>query len=193
MKKLFLVCAAATFFIGCNSDSKSGIETTKEIVPDSSAQYKNSVNTDTPKTMAVPLAAPLAAKPEVKEITNANETKTRVRTRSPHTAAPVKTTQPPVSTTTSPTKDTVTSTTPASTTDNTTTSTSTTPTPATPAKRGMSSSAKGAIIGGGAGAVGGAILSKKKGKGAIIGGLLGAGAGYIIGRKKDKNKADTTK
>ena len=55
----------------------------------------------------------------------------------------------------------------------------------------MSNSTKGAIIGGGAGAVGGAILSKKKGKGAIIGGILGAGAGYIIGKKKDKK--DTTK
>ena len=55
----------------------------------------------------------------------------------------------------------------------------------------MSNSAKDAIIGGGAGAVRGAIISKKKGKGAIIGGLLGAGAGYILGQNKDKK--DTAK
>jgi hypothetical protein len=42
------------------------------------------------------------------------------------------------------------------------------------------------VIGAGAGAVTGAIISKKKGKGAVIGGLIGAGGGYIIGRKEDK-------
>lgn len=53
-------------------------------------------------------------------------------------------------------------------------------------KRGWSNRAKGAVIGGTAGAVGGAIISKKKGKGAIIGGIVGAAGGYIIGNEKDK-------
>ena len=53
-------------------------------------------------------------------------------------------------------------------------------------KAGWSEGAKGAAIGGLAGAVGGAIISKKKGKGAIIGGVLGAGTGYVIGHEKDK-------
>ena len=53
-------------------------------------------------------------------------------------------------------------------------------------KRGMSSAAKGAIIGGAAGAVGGVLIDKKDGRGAIIGGAAGAGAGYLIGRDKDK-------
>lgn len=53
-------------------------------------------------------------------------------------------------------------------------------------KKGWSNAAKGAVIGGGAGAIGGAIISKKKGKGAVIGGVLGAAGGYIIGRNKDK-------
>ena len=48
------------------------------------------------------------------------------------------------------------------------------------------------MIGGAAGAVGGAIISKKKGTGAIIGGVIGAAGGYILGKKKDK-KADTLK
>lgn len=60
------------------------------------------------------------------------------------------------------------------------------PTATAPAKKGMSSAAKGAIIGGAAGAVGGAVISKDKTSGAIIGGAAGAGAGYLIGRDKDK-------
>lgn len=53
-------------------------------------------------------------------------------------------------------------------------------------KKGWSKAAQGAVIGGAAGAVGGAIISKKKGKGAVIGAAAGAVGGYIIGREKDK-------
>lgn len=55
-------------------------------------------------------------------------------------------------------------------------------------KKGWSNRAKGAVIGGAAGAVGGAIISKKKGTGAVIGGLAGAAGGYIIGNEKDKKQ-----
>ncbi len=55
-----------------------------------------------------------------------------------------------------------------------------------PEKKGWSKSAKGAVIGAGAGAIGGAILSKKKGLGAVIGGVVGAAGGYIIGKGMDK-------
>lgn len=60
-------------------------------------------------------------------------------------------------------------------------------------KKGWSSTAKGAVIGAGAGAITGAAVSKKKGQGAIIGGLagaaVGAGTGAIIdGEKKKKEK-----
>ena len=157
MKKIFLVCAAATFLAACNSDSKSGMETTKEIVPDSS-QYKNTVNTDTAKTAPVPLAVPLPAQTEVrKEVSKAKTTKTKATKPS----TPATTTQSPASTTTVPTA-----------TEDTQNSTSSTTPAVVPEKKGMSNSAKGAIIGAGAGAVGGAIISKKKGKGAIIGGIL---------------------
>jgi YMGG-like Gly-zipper len=58
---------------------------------------------------------------------------------------------------------------------------------AVPAKeKGWSDAAKGTAIGGGTGAVLGAVVSKNKGKGAVIGGIIGAGAGYVIGRSKDK-------
>ena len=53
-------------------------------------------------------------------------------------------------------------------------------------KKGWSDGAKGAVIGGAAGAVGGALIDKKIGRGAIIGGLVGAGGGYLIGRGEDK-------
>lgn len=57
----------------------------------------------------------------------------------------------------------------------------------TPAKKkGWSSAAKGAVIGAGAGALGGVIIDKKKGRGAIIGGVVGAGTGYLIGRGQDR-------
>ncbi|MBF9219851.1 YMGG-like glycine zipper-containing protein [Hymenobacter ruricola] len=58
----------------------------------------------------------------------------------------------------------------------------TTPTP----KKGWSNKAKGAAIGGGAGAVTGAVLGG--GKGAIIGGAAGVVGGGLIGRNKDKKQ-----
>lgn len=53
-------------------------------------------------------------------------------------------------------------------------------------KKGWSAKAKGAVIGGAAGAVGGALISKHKGTGAVIGGVAGAAGGYIIGNEVDK-------
>ncbi|MES2873872.1 MAG: YMGG-like glycine zipper-containing protein [Bacteroidota bacterium] len=59
-------------------------------------------------------------------------------------------------------------------------------TPQEARKRGWSSAAKGAVIGGVAGAATGVLVDKKDGRGAIIGGVVGAGTGYVIGRSKDK-------
>ena len=53
-------------------------------------------------------------------------------------------------------------------------------------KTGWSHRKKGAVIGAGAGAVTGALVSKHHAKGAIIGGAVGAGAGYLYGRHHDK-------
>jgi len=54
-------------------------------------------------------------------------------------------------------------------------------------KEGWSKAAKGAVIGGVAGAAGGAIINKKnRVVGAVIGGVLGAAGGYGIGRTMDK-------
>jgi hypothetical protein len=54
-------------------------------------------------------------------------------------------------------------------------------------KKGWSKKAKGAVIGGAAGAAAGAIINKKnRAVGAVIGGVIGAGGGYVIGSKMDK-------
>jgi hypothetical protein len=53
-------------------------------------------------------------------------------------------------------------------------------------KKHWSHRKKDAVIGAGAGAATGAIVSKHPVKGAVIGGAVGAGAGYIVGKKKDK-------
>ncbi len=65
-------------------------------------------------------------------------------------------------------------------------STTTTQSTQSTQKKGWSKAAQGAVIGGAAGAVGGAIVSKHKGTGAAIGAAVGAAGGYIIGRNKDK-------
>lgn len=57
----------------------------------------------------------------------------------------------------------------------------------TTTKKGWSKAAKGAVIGGGTGAVLGAVINKKnRTAGAVIGGVIGAGGGYVIGRTMDK-------
>ncbi|WP_276504962.1 YMGG-like glycine zipper-containing protein [Terrimonas pollutisoli] len=53
--------------------------------------------------------------------------------------------------------------------------------------QGLSKAAKGAIIGGVAGAATGAIINKKnRAAGAVVGGAAGAGVGYTIGRAGDR-------
>lgn len=53
-------------------------------------------------------------------------------------------------------------------------------------RKSWSKKAKGAAIGGGAGAAAGAVVGG--GKGAVLGTVAGAAAGGVIGRKKDRKK-----
>lgn len=54
-------------------------------------------------------------------------------------------------------------------------------------EKGWSDAAKGAAIGGGAGAILGAVVGKNnRALGAVIGGAVGAGGGYVIGRAQDR-------
>lgn len=64
----------------------------------------------------------------------------------------------------------------------------------TPAKKkGWSDAAKGTAIGAGVGALGGVLIDKNNARGAIIGGLAGAGAGYAIGRAEDRKSGRVQK
>ncbi len=54
-------------------------------------------------------------------------------------------------------------------------------------KKGWSKAAKYSAIGGGSGAVLGAVINKRnRVAGGIIGGVLGGGLGYVFGRSQDK-------
>jgi uncharacterized membrane protein YfcA len=55
-----------------------------------------------------------------------------------------------------------------------------------PHKRHWSHRKKDAVIGGGAGAVTGALVSRHPVKGAVVGGAVGTGAGYLVGKRKDR-------
>jgi len=53
----------------------------------------------------------------------------------------------------------------------------------------LSPQAKGAIIGGGSGAILGAVINKRnRGVGGVIGGVVGAGAGYAVGKRVDNKR-----
>lgn len=59
--------------------------------------------------------------------------------------------------------------------------------PAKTVKKGWSRKAKGAVIGGGGGAILGAVLDKNNRLvGGALGGALGAGLGYVIGNELDR-------
>ncbi|HXR83924.1 MAG TPA: glycine zipper domain-containing protein [Hanamia sp.] len=162
IKLLFLPFIFLFVFTACNNNKKSDTTRDIQLLPDSSA-YHNNASTDSAKMSAantVP-AAPV---------------------RSSHTN-PVETHHTSSSTTHSSTSKASTSTASSGTVSN---SGSTSSSQGTTKKKGWSKAAQGAVIGGAAGAVGGAIISKHKGTGAAIGAAVGAAGGYIIGRNKDK-------
>ncbi len=171
MKPSLILIAGIFTLSACNSTPDSNSEIKREIVADTSSQYNSSTFTDT-ATLAPEMTSP-AIEAKAKERKPVEKSVAK--------PAPVKSTEAPVITE------------PVVTPATTTEPTAAVPEPeaAPEEKKGWSNSAKGAVIGAGAGAVGGAIISKKKGKGAIIGGVLGAAGGYIIGKHKDKK--DTIK
>jgi hypothetical protein len=57
------------------------------------------------------------------------------------------------------------------------------------AQRRFSPQAKGAVIGGGSGAILGAVINKRnRAVGGVIGGVVGAGAGYAVGKHVDNRQ-----
>jgi hypothetical protein len=71
----------------------------------------------------------------------------------------------------------------------TTMSSSTTNTGKVSQKKGWSKAAKYGVIGGGGGAVLGAVINKRnRVAGGVVGGIVGGGLGYLFGRHKDKQE-----
>ena len=192
MKNFLLSLTLITGFAACNNAPKQEASRDIQLLTDSTS-YHNNFYSDTSSTVKNEPAPAAEAKAEPRTITVTKRiiyTPAKTVTRAPVyepqvNTSPVTTVPPspaPVAT---------------GTTDNTAnagsgTSGSTDPvattTTQTEKKKGWSSAAKGAAIGAGAGAIGGAIIAKKKGLGAIVGGVVGAAGGYIIGKDIDKSK-----
>ncbi len=174
MKSIFYALAISILIAACQSGSET--QTTREIIADTSlsSNYNSDISSDT-GTVIVPEAQTVATVTALptKTVKPLQPAKTKVI----NSPAPVETKTEPVATNTPTTAE-----------ASANTETTTAETAPAEEKKGWSNAAKGTVIGAGAGAVGGAVLSKKKGKGAIIGGVIGAGAGYIIGRDKDKRQ-----
>lgn len=204
MKNLLLILMSVILFSACKQDAQDNVGRNVQLLPDSMVLHNNNIYTDTTAISEQQAQAPQP----VQKSTNTGISKTTVVRKSvarkPTPVVSQKSQQQTVPVTPTVT-DKPESTTPPivnnSGTGNGTiqdgTGTGATGgsngTIAQPEakKKGMSKAAKGAVIGGAAGAVGGAIISKKKGLGAVIGGIVGAAGGYIIGKTKDKK--DTSK
>ena len=192
MKNLLLLIFIAIGFAACKSDSAKDSQRDIQLLPDAGA-YTNNILSDTNSVAeAAPVPEKVSEKPPVKTIV-----RTIVIERpTPQTDNvrkavkrddPVEDTEVPEPVSNSPVP------TPATQTTGVGDDSSASPSETASAKneeevqkKGMSKAAQGAIIGGVAGAVGGAVISKKKGLGAVVGGIAGAAGGYIIGKKMDK-------
>ncbi|MDB5251475.1 MAG: hypothetical protein JWP27_644 [Flaviaesturariibacter sp.] len=158
MKKILFALSAATVMVACNTNpSTVAADQAKANTVDTTGFAQFQAFKQQQAFLAAQAAAPVAAAPAVRTVTR------YVPVRSASTSRRTSSSSAPVAMTSESTNA------------------------AKARKRGISKAAKGAIIGGVAGAAGGAIINKKnRGVGAVIGGVLGAGAGYGIGRGMDK-------
>jgi len=182
MKKFLLALTIVTGFAACKN-SPEPIETTGavQLLP-AVATYNNNANSDTASTATVaitPAKAPSAPTKIVYII------KQPAQTAANTPAAPVNQAPAPVMAPVIPTTGSIDTATVQNPTAGNTGS-KVDPVVQPVKKKGWNNATKGAVIGAGAGAIGGAILSKKKGLGAVIGGVVGAAGGYIIGKNMDK-------
>lgn len=192
MKNLLLSLIIITGFAACKSDQKIDSQDRDiQLLSDSTDYANNNIFSDTTVTVKSEVEPEeVSETPRVIRKTKRAVTVARKKSNTPpvytsnnHTPAvtlPVAT--PPIVTT--PSGNAENSGTVGSG-DNSNTGTATT-IPQPEKKKGWNKATQGAVIGGVTGAVGGAILSKKKGLGAVIGGVVGAAGGYIIGKGMDK-------
>ena len=192
MKKLLLALAIITGFAACKSDPEPIEKTGAVQLLPSVAAYTNNVNSDT-SSMSAPEVTPAKVASSPTKIVYIIREPAQTSKNS-GSITPVSQVPAPVSPSVTPTLPTPESTGGTSTqqgTGGSNTGKEVSPVIPQPVKKkGWSNATKGAVIGAGAGAIGGAIISKKKGLGAVIGGVVGAAGGYIIGKNIDKKNAD---
>lgn len=194
MKNLLPLFTLLLFFTACNQKSTSDNNRNIQLLTDSTVYHNNNIYTDTLAGQNTEVAEQntpqVTSKPaKVKQVTYTSSKKATVKTvpqvSKQDNAIPPVSTPPIVNNSGSDTQK-----------GNETVSTGNSlPDAGVPGevkkaeKKGWNKATQGAVIGGAAGAVGGAIISKKKGLGAVIGGVVGAAGGYIIGKNKDKKEA----
>ncbi len=189
MKQLLLALTIIMGLAACKNDEPLEKTGAVQLLP-SVASYNNNINSDTTSETAKVTPVKVISRP----------TKIIYITRQPARTASNTGNVAPVNEAPAPIIPSVTPTIPGSETKSGTTAQEGTVgnkagkevSPAIPQpvkKKGWSNATKGAVIGAGTGAIGGAILSKKKGLGAVIGGVVGAAGGYIIGKNMDKKNA----
>jgi hypothetical protein len=196
MKNSLLILFIARAFSACktNSDSTNNQERNIQLLTDSTT-YHNDVLSDTSTTVS----SEKIPEKVVEKTTVKTKNNSTVSSRPAPAVTPVtqpSSTVPEEKTTPATTQDSAISNTSTANTGTVDNSGASTSIPQPEKKKGWNKATQGAVIGGAAGAVGGAILSKKKGVGAVIGGIVGAAGGYIIGKnkdKKDKQSQDSAK
>lgn len=203
MKNLLLTLFIITGFAACKSNTQSDSQKRDiQLLSDSTAFTNNNIYTDkvvSVKAEMVPAKISNAPERMVKVKRQVSVPEKNVKTATVNTSTSNKTSEvippvvtPPIVTPPVVTGNTGTATNTGTTNEGTTgsgngtTSGTATTIPQPEKKKGWNKATQGAVIGGVTGAVGGAILSKKKGLGAVIGGVVGAAGGYIIGNGMDK-------
>jgi len=191
MKKLLLALAIITGFASCKNDPEPIEKTGAVQLLPSVAAYTNNVNSDT-SSMSAPEVTPakVASSPTKIVYIIREPAQTSKNSGSITPASQVPAPVSPSVTPTLPTPGTGGTTTQQGTGESNTGKEASPVIPQPVKKKGWNNATKGAVIGAGAGAIGGAIISKKKGLGAVIGGVVGAAGGYIIGKNIDKKNAD---
>jgi len=195
MKNLILAILIITGLAACKSDPEVSQDRNIQLLPDSGS-YSNNVLSDTNNMVKADVTPQsIAEKPQTKTIVKtiiiekpAPKTQVVPRQSPEPTNIPPVVASSPVSTApvTGPRSETKRDDSASTSGVDNSSSTASTTGQNQQKKASMSKATEGAIIGGVAGAVGGAVISKKKGLGAVVGGIAGAAGGYIIGKKMDK-------
>lgn len=191
MKKFLLAISIASLFTACNTEAKKEQAFQTTMVPVNTAGYAvSNASTDVGISKEQEdYVAPVSKKTTIRRNRTAvNTAPVTQQSQQPVVTAPASNTTIPE--TTAPATIPSTAGLPSTNGTGETTSTGAAKDEEkTTKKKGWSDAAKGAVIGGAAGAIGGAIINgKNRTVGAVVGAVIGAAGGYAIGRKRDNNK-----